>query len=66
MRVYTAARTVVDLMRFRRRIGEPLALGALRRYLASSEARPRQLLELARSRDVQGPVRAAVDTLQAS
>jgi predicted transcriptional regulator of viral defense system len=66
VRVYTAARTVVDLMRFRRRIGEPLALGALRRYLASTQARPGQLLELARSRDVLGPVRAAVDTLQAS
>jgi hypothetical protein len=45
VRVYTAARTVVDLMRFRRRIGERLALGALRRYLASGEARPGHLLE---------------------
>ena len=66
VRVYTAARTVVDLMRFRHRIGEPLALGALRRYLASTGARPGLLLDLAGSLDVLGPVRAAVDVLEAS
>ena len=66
VRVYTAARTVVDLMRFRHRIGEPLALGALRRYLASTGARPGLLLDLAGPLDVLGPVRAAVDVLEAS
>ena len=66
VRAHTAARTVVDLMRFRRRIGEPLALGALRRYLTSIGARPGLLLELARPLDVLGPVQAAVDVLEAS
>lgn len=66
VRAYTAARTVVDLMRFRHRIGEPLALGALRRYLASTGARPGLLLDLAGPLDVLGPVRAAVDVLEAS
>lgn len=66
VRVYSPARTVVDLMRFRRRIGEPLALGAVRHYLASRGARPVKLLELARALDVLGPVRAAVDVLEAS
>lgn len=66
VRVYSAARTVVDLMRLRRRIGEPLALGALRRHLAERGTSPGQLLELARVLDVLGPVRAAVDVLEAS
>jgi hypothetical protein len=34
VRVYSAARTAVDLMRLRTRIGEPVAHLALRRYLA--------------------------------
>jgi hypothetical protein len=66
VRAYCPARTVVDLMRLRRRIGEPLALGVLRRHLASAGARPGRLLELARALDVLGPVRAAVDVLEAS
>ncbi|NLT56861.1 MAG: type IV toxin-antitoxin system AbiEi family antitoxin domain-containing protein [Actinomycetales bacterium] len=66
MRVYSPARTVVDLMRLRRRIGEPLALAALRRHLASPGSSPGRLLEVARALDVLGPVRAAVDVLEAS
>ncbi len=66
VRVYSAARTVVDLMRLRRRIGEPLALGALRRYLHQRGARPGLLVELALPLDVLGPMRAAVDVLEAS
>lgn len=66
VRVYSPARTVVDLMRLRRRIGEPLALGALRRYLRRPGARPALLLELARPLDVLGPIRAAVDVLESS
>jgi len=38
VRIYSAARTVIDLMRLRHRIGEPLALGALRRYLSRRDA----------------------------
>lgn len=41
-------RTVVDLMRLRSRVGRDLALGALRRYLQSGDAKPGELLALAR------------------
>jgi predicted transcriptional regulator of viral defense system len=66
VRVYTAGRTVVDLMRLRRRIGEPTALIALRRYLSRSTSRPGELLELARALDVLGPTRAALDVLESA
>jgi predicted transcriptional regulator of viral defense system len=41
-------RTVVDLMRFRSRVGRDLALSALRRYLQHRDAKPGELLALAR------------------
>lgn len=63
VRVYDAERTVVDLMRLRGRLGEPLALSALRRYLLRRGARPGQVLALARQFGVFGPVRAAVDAV---
>jgi len=66
VRVYGPERTVVDLMRLRRRIGEPIALIALRRYLSSPAARPGELLELARALDVLGPTRAALDVLESA
>lgn len=65
VRVYSAERTVVDLMRLRHRLVEPLALGALRRYLRRRTARPGELLSLARALDVLGPVRTAVDVVNA-
>ena len=61
VRVYDPARTVVDLMRLRHRLGEPLAHGALRRYLRRRDARPASLLRLAGEFDVQGPVQRALD-----
>jgi predicted transcriptional regulator of viral defense system len=66
VRVYSPARTVVDLMRLRGRVGESVAHIALRRYLARPDARVGQLIDLARALDVLGPVRAAVDVLTAS
>ncbi len=66
VRMYSAARTVVDLMRLRGRIGESVAQIALRRYVTSPGAEVGELLELARSLDVLGPVRSAVDVLTAS
>jgi predicted transcriptional regulator of viral defense system len=66
VQVYSPARTVVDLMRLRRRIGEPVAQIALRRYVTSPQAQIGKLLEIARSLDVLGPVRSAVDVLTAS
>jgi predicted transcriptional regulator of viral defense system len=41
-------RTVVDLMRLRSRVGQDLALTALRRYLQGRDANPGELLALAR------------------
>ena len=66
VRIYSAARTVVDLMRLRHRIGEPLALGALRRYLTQRDADRNDLTELARALDVLGPLRRALDVLEAA
>ncbi|MBT0773644.1 type IV toxin-antitoxin system AbiEi family antitoxin domain-containing protein [Kineosporia sp. J2-2] len=66
VRMYSATRTVVDLMRLRHRIGEPLAFGALRRYLARRDADRSELIELARSLNVLGPLRNALDVLEAS
>ncbi len=45
VRIYDAARTVVDLMRSRKRLDEPIAHAALNRYLATPAARPASLLE---------------------
>jgi hypothetical protein len=66
VRIYSPARTVIDLMRLRHRIGEPLALAALRRYLAAPGALRGELIELARALDVLGPVRGALDVLEAA
>jgi predicted transcriptional regulator of viral defense system len=41
-------RTVVDLLRLRSRVGRDLALSALRKYLQSGDAKPGELLALAR------------------
>lgn len=65
VRIYSAERTVIDLMRLRRRLGEPLALGALRRYLRRRQARPGELLSIARVLNVLGPVRTALDVASA-
>ena len=60
VRMYDAARTVIDLMRMRGRFGEPLAHGALQRYVRRRDARPAQLLDMAsRARRLRtGPARA--------
>lgn len=65
VRIYDAARTVADLMRFRKRFGEPIAYAALHRYLASSAARPALLLDYAEALGVFGPMRAALDVASA-
>ena len=65
VRIYDPARTVVDLMRLRHQIGEPIALTVLRRYLRGRSAEPATLLEYARALNVFGPVRAAVDAASA-
>jgi predicted transcriptional regulator of viral defense system len=65
IRIYDPPRTVVDLMRLRHRFGEPVALGALRRYLRRRDAQPAALLRIAAALDVYGPVRLAVDIARA-
>lgn len=64
-RIYDPARTVVDLMRFRRRFGEPIGHAALHRYLASPGARSALLLEYAQKLGVFGPMHAALDVASA-
>jgi hypothetical protein len=66
IRIYGPERTVVDLLRLRARVGEPTGFIALRRYLARRGARPGEVLELARALDCLGPVRTAIDVLEAS
>lgn len=65
VRAYDAARTVVDLMRFRRRLGEPIAHTALHRYLAAPHSKPALLLDYAEALGTFGPMRAALDVASA-
>jgi hypothetical protein len=65
VRIYGPARTVVDLMRLRNRIGEPTALSALHRYLRRRDARPPELLNIAAELRVYGPVLHALDVASA-
>jgi predicted transcriptional regulator of viral defense system len=65
VRIYDPARTVADLMRLRHRIGEPIALTALHRYLRRRDARPAELLKIAAVLRVYGPVLHAVDVASA-
>lgn len=58
-------RTVVDLLRFRSRVGRDLALGALRRYLRRGDAKPGELLALARQLRIVSVVSAAMEPLLA-
>lgn len=58
-------RTVVDLMRLRSRIGSDLALGALRRYLQDGDARPAELLAMARRLRVGSVMAEAMEPLLA-
>lgn len=58
-------RTVVDLMRLRSRVGRDLALGALRRYLQGSDAKPGELLALARRLRVGSVMAEAMEPLLA-
>lgn len=65
VRIYDPTRTVADLLRFRRRFGEPIAYVALNRFLETPGARPGLLLEYARALGSFGPVRAALDVASA-
>lgn len=61
--IYDAPRTVVDLMRARHRLGDAVALRALRLHVTGPGGSPAKLLDYARSLGVEGPVRAALDAV---
>jgi predicted transcriptional regulator of viral defense system len=64
--VYSAARSVVDAMRHRRRIGETLALSALGRYLRRSRGDGvSELQRIARELDAMSVIRPAVEAVLA-
>ncbi|MGH3870044.1 MAG: type IV toxin-antitoxin system AbiEi family antitoxin domain-containing protein [Pseudonocardiaceae bacterium] len=63
VRIYGAARSVVDVMRMRRRIGDSVALRALRLLVERRTGDPAELLGYARALDVEGPVRQAVEAV---
>lgn len=65
VRIYDPTRTVVDLMRLRHRLGEPLAHAALHRYLRRPDAKPTEVLRTAARLDVLGPMRVALDVASA-
>jgi predicted transcriptional regulator of viral defense system len=65
VRIYDPARTAVDLMRLRHRLGEALAHAALHRYLRHRGAKPALLLEYADALGVYGPLRSALDIASA-
>lgn len=61
-----ACRHAFEEQQRRRKQGKSVAHIALRRYLSGRDSRVAEVVELARALDVLGPVRAAVDVLQAS
>ncbi|MFC4587935.1 type IV toxin-antitoxin system AbiEi family antitoxin domain-containing protein [Sphaerisporangium corydalis] len=64
--IYSAARSVVDAMRHRRRFGETLALAALGRYLRSKgRSGVRDLQEIASDLGAMSAVRPAVEAVLA-
>jgi hypothetical protein len=52
-------------MRLRHRVGAPIALAALHRYLLRRDARPAELLKVAAELRVYGPVLQALDVASA-
>jgi hypothetical protein len=58
-------RTVVDLLRFRSRVGRDLALSGLRRYLQHRDAKPGERLALARQLRVGTVMAEAMEPLLA-
>ncbi|GAA0372381.1 hypothetical protein GCM10010151_72930 [Actinoallomurus spadix] len=63
VRIYSAARSVVDAMRLRHLVGDVFALRALRSSLESVAARPGELVDLARTLGVGGSVLQAIEVV---
>jgi len=65
VRVYDAARTVTDLIRWRHRVGADVAYSALNRYLALPGARPAAVYGYAKVLGAQKATLAALDVASA-
>ncbi|MFF4773911.1 type IV toxin-antitoxin system AbiEi family antitoxin domain-containing protein [Microtetraspora fusca] len=65
IRIYSPARSVVDCMRLRHRVGDEVALRALRSYLRRRGTTSGELLRFARVLDVEGPVKQAIEVVLA-
>jgi len=63
VRIYGPVRSVVDVMRLRHRVGDPVALRALRHWVKRPEADLAEVLDYARALDVEDPVRQAVEAV---
>ncbi len=61
--MYGAARSVVDAMRFRHRVGEPLALSAMARYLRGGRRNVTRLQQVATALDALSTIRPAVEAI---
>lgn len=64
IRITDPERTIVDMFRFRGRLGTSLATAALRTYLQGEDPKPGRVAELARALRVAGPVHNAIEILQ--
>ncbi|MCC5574283.1 type IV toxin-antitoxin system AbiEi family antitoxin domain-containing protein [Microtetraspora sp. AC03309] len=65
IRIYSPARSVVDCMRLRHRVGDEVALRALRSYLRRRGTTSRELMRFARLLDVEGPIGQAIEVVLA-
>jgi hypothetical protein len=66
VRVYSPARSVIDVMRLRHQVGETLALHALGRFVRRDARHGlADLINLARRFNVEGPIRTAVEAVLA-
>ncbi|WP_433219448.1 type IV toxin-antitoxin system AbiEi family antitoxin domain-containing protein [Microtetraspora malaysiensis] len=65
VRIYSPARSVVDCMRLRHRVGDEVALRALRFSLRRRGTTSGELLRFARVLDVEGPVKQAIQVMLA-
>jgi hypothetical protein len=66
VRIYDAARTVVELIRLRHRFGEPLAYTVLNRYLKGPAGHRRQVLTYAPQLGAERTVRSTLDVIVSS
>ena len=66
LRVYGAAKTVADCFKFRNKIGQDIAIEALRAYLRRKDAKVKDLMHFARLNRVQAVMAPYLDVLLAA